>query len=67
MENVAHEHTWDSGVSTATCIEDGTTIYTCTGCGMTVSVPVSALGHNYVITETTATCTESGSVTNTCT
>ncbi len=65
-----HVHTWDNGTTTATCTEGGSTTYTCTECGETVTVPASALGHDYAKDETAskdATCTADGETVYTCT
>lgn len=45
----SHTHSYEvSATKAATCTEDGTTTYTCTGCGESYSETLPALGHDYV-------------------
>lgn len=47
-----HEHDYVSEVtSAATCTDDGTVIYTCTGCGDSYTETIKAHGHDYECTE----------------
>lgn len=64
-------HTWNDGVVTkkVTCSTDGTTVYTCTSCGITKTETVKKDGktHSYykaVVNK--VSCTEDGSRTQTC-
>ena len=52
--------------ASATCTEDGYTVYVCSVCGDTYVEPTAATGHNYVATVSDATCTDAGTVTYTC-
>ena len=47
-----HEHDYVSEVtSAATCTDDGTVTYTCTGCGDSYTETIKAYGHDYECTE----------------
>ena len=47
-----HEHDYVSEVtSAATCTDDGTVTYTCTGCGDSYTETIKAHGHDYECTE----------------
>ncbi|MBR4880346.1 MAG: CHAP domain-containing protein [Clostridia bacterium] len=66
---VSHSCTYESSVTkAATCIADGITTYTCTGCGDSYTETTEKLGHSYTSAVTKApSCTETGVVTYTCT
>ncbi|MDD6265127.1 MAG: S-layer homology domain-containing protein [Clostridia bacterium] len=44
-----HTHSWDSGITTQwpTCTQNGTRVYSCTGCNATKTETISAKGHQY--------------------
>ena len=47
-----HEHDYVSEItSEATCTDDGTVTYTCTGCGDSYTETIKAYGHDYECTE----------------
>ena len=47
-----HEHNYVSEItSEATCTDDGTVTYTCTGCGDSYTETIKAYGHDYECTE----------------
>ena len=47
-----HEHDYVSEItSAATCTDDGTVTYTCTGCGDSYTETIKAYGHDYKCTE----------------
>ena len=57
-----HEHNYIVDVTAPTCVDEGYTLYTCSGCGYSEQSDfVPALGHSeYVDAAIPATCTESG-------
>ncbi len=65
---VTHSHSYESTVTkVATCIADGITTYTCTGCGESYTETTAKLGHSYTSAVTKApSCTEAGVMTYTC-
>ena len=59
------EHNYKYAGTTATCTEDGESIYACEYCGASYTEADTATGHQYSYT-TTATCTEDGTRTYVC-
>ena len=59
------EHNYKYAGTTATCTEDGESIYACEYCGDSYTEADTATGHQYSYT-TTATCTEDGTRTYVC-
>ncbi|MBO5092328.1 MAG: hypothetical protein J6C61_07595, partial [Clostridia bacterium] len=54
-------HNWEDTSTTATCLEAGETLQTCSLCGDTQTVAAAALGHAMERTETIkATCIAGG-------
>ena len=48
-QEITQEHTWDGGKVTkkATCLEEGSKLYTCTGCKHTKTEVIEKLDHKY--------------------
>ena len=63
----ATDHTWVTQTYPASCTEQGTVFYKCSGCGATRTEKIAALGHDLSRCDLfPATCTKSGRVVGTC-
>ena len=63
----ATDHTWVTQTYPASCTEQGTVFYKCSGCGATLTEKIAALGHDLSRCDLfPATCTKSGRVVGTC-
>lgn len=63
----AKGHTYISDVVSASCTENGYTLYTCSSCGDSYREnETEAIGHTYIPVVTEPTCTEGGYTTYTC-
>lgn len=64
----ATDHTWVTQTYPASCTEQGTVFYKCSGCGATRTEKIAALGHDLSRCDLVpdATCTKSGRVVGTC-
>ncbi len=53
VDETIENHNFDEGFVSAepTCVDDGTTVYTCTLCNATKSEPITALGHDPITSE----------------
>ena len=61
----ACDHVYTAETVTATCTEDGYTVYTCQ-CGDTYTEVIPATGHSYEAVVTAPTCVDAGYTTYTC-
>ena len=63
----ATDHTWVTQTFPASCTEQGTVFYKCSGCGATRTEKIAALGHDLSRCDLfPATCTKPGRVVGTC-
>ena len=64
----ATDHTWVTQTFPASCTEQGTVFYKCSGCGATRTEKIAALGHDLSCCDLLpdATCTKPGRVVGTC-
>lgn len=63
----ATDHTWVTQTFPASCTEQGTVFYKCSGCGATRTEKIAALGHDLSRCDLfPATCTKPGCVVGTC-
>ena len=64
----ATDHTWVTQTFPASCTEQGTVFYKCSGCGATRTEKIAALGHDLSRCDLVpdATCTKPGRVVGTC-
>ena len=64
----ATDHTWVTQTYPASCTEQGTVFYKCSGCGATRTEKIAALGHDLSRCDLVpdATCTKPGRVVGTC-
>ena len=63
----ATDHTWVTQTYPASCTEQGTVFYKCSGCGATRTEKIAALGHDLSRCDLfPATCTKPGRVVGTC-